>query len=74
MSCTNMHKANLRSQFNIFNTGLFAWEHPRLNELTWMPSNDPLKRFYMGTRTTKMKPQGRTGQTSCTNVYKANLG
>jgi len=28
----------------------------------------------MGTRTTEMKPQGKAGQTSYTNVHKANLG
>jgi len=27
----------------------------------------------MGARTTEMKPQGRAGQTSCTNMHKANL-
>jgi len=46
--------------------------HP--NELTQMPSNDSPERFYMGTCTTKTKPQGKAGQTSCTNVHKANLG
>jgi len=44
------------------------------NELTRMPSNDPTERFYVGARTTEMNPQGRVGQTSCTNVHKANLG
>jgi len=28
----------------------------------------------MGARTTETKPQGRTEQTSCTNLHKANLG
>jgi len=28
----------------------------------------------MGARTTKMKPQGRVGQTSYTNMHKANVG
>jgi len=45
----------------------------RLNELTRTPSNDPPKQFYMGARTTKTKPQGSDGQTSCTNVHKDNL-
>jgi len=44
-----------------------------LNELTWIPSNDPPELFYMGARTTETKGQGRVGQTSCTNVHKANL-
>jgi len=44
------------------------------NELTRMPSNDPTEQSYMGTRTTETKPQGRAGQTSYTNVHKANLG
>ena len=39
-----------------------------------MPSNDPIERFYVGARTTETKPQGRVGQTSFTNVHKANLG
>jgi len=28
----------------------------------------------MGTRMTETKPQGRAGQTSCTNMHKSNLG
>jgi hypothetical protein len=43
------------------------------NEFTWVPTNDPLERFFMGARTTETTRQGRTGQTSCTNVHKANL-
>jgi hypothetical protein len=43
------------------------------NEFTWAPSNDPLERFYMGARRTETNRQGRVGQTSCTNVHKANL-
>jgi len=39
MSCTKVHKANLGSQLSIFDTGSFA-RTTRLNELTWMPSND----------------------------------
>jgi len=39
-----------------------------------MPSNDLTERFYMGACTTETKPQGKAGQTSCTNVHKANLG
>jgi len=46
----------------------------RQNELTRMPSNDSTERFYMGTRTTETKPQGRDRQTSCTNVHNAILG
>jgi len=44
-----------------------------LNELTQTPSNDPPERFYMGTRMTEMKGQGTAGQTSYTNMHKANL-
>jgi len=39
-----------------------------------MPSNDPTEQFYIGARTTEMKPQGRVRETSYTNVHKANLG
>jgi hypothetical protein len=46
----------------------------RPNEFTRAPSNDPPERFCMGARTTETKRQGRAGQTSCTNVHKANLG
>jgi hypothetical protein len=38
------------------------------NEFTRVPSNDPPE------RTTETNRQGRAGQTSCTNVHKANLG
>ena len=44
------------------------------NELTWMPSNDPPKRFYMGACKTETKPQGRAKKMSYTCVHKANLG
>ena len=43
-------------------------------EFTRVPSNDPPERFCMGARTTETNRQGRAGQTSCTNVHKANLG
>jgi hypothetical protein len=46
----------------------------RPNEFTRAPSNDPPERFCMGARTTETNRQGRAGQTSCTNVHKANLG
>jgi len=46
----------------------------RPNELTRMPSNDPTERFYVGVHMTETNPQGRAGQTSCTNMHKANLG
>ena len=46
--------------------------HP--NEFTRAPSNDPPERFCMGARTTETKRQERAGQTSYTNVHKANLG
>jgi hypothetical protein len=46
----------------------------RPNEFTRAPSNDPPKRFFMGARTTETNRQGRAGQTSGTNVHKANLG
>jgi len=45
----------------------------RPNKLTWTPSNNLLKRFCVGARTTKTNPQGRSCQTSYTNVHKANL-
>ena len=81
-SCTNMHKANLGSQLSIFLYGLVHPNDPpnefarttRPNELTRTPSNDPTERFCMGARTTETNPQGRAGQTSCTDVHKANLG
>jgi len=72
-SCTNVHKTNLGSQLSIFDMGSFA-RTTRLNELTQTPSNDPTERFYMGARMTETKPQGRAGQTSYTNMHKANLG
>ena len=46
--------------------------HP--NVLTRTTSNDQPEQFYMGTRTTEMKPQGRAKQRSYTNMHKANLG
>jgi hypothetical protein len=46
----------------------------RPNDFTRAPSNDPPERFFMGARTTETNRQGRAGQTSCTNVHKANLG
>ena len=38
-----------------------------------MPSNYLPERFYMGTRTTEMKPQGKARQTSYMNVHKGSL-
>jgi len=73
MSCTNMHEANLGTQLSIFHTGLFSLACPLPNELTRMPSNDPLERFYMGTHMTQTNRQGRAGKTSCMSVHKANL-
>jgi len=88
MSCTKMHKANLRSQLSIFYMGSFSRACPRLthpNDFTWMPSPDPpewvdmdtLKwpawMSFMGTHMTITKGQGRVGQTSCTNMHKTNL-
>jgi hypothetical protein len=115
-SCTSVHKANLRSQLSIFDTGSSARARPRPNDppervhpgalkrpartthpneftrapsndpperptrttrpndFTRAPSNDPPERFFMGARTTETNRQGRAGQTSCTNVHKANLG
>jgi len=70
---TNMHKANLRSQLSIFDTSSFSWSRPRPNDLPQMPSNNPPEQFYMGACTTETKPQGRAGQTSFTNMHKANL-
>jgi len=46
----------------------------RPKKLTRTPSNDPPERFYMDAHTTETKGQGRAGQTSCTNIHKANLG
>jgi hypothetical protein len=46
----------------------------RPNEFTRAPSNDPPERVHTGARTTETNRQGRAGQTSCTNVHKANLG
>jgi hypothetical protein len=70
-SCTSVHKANLGSQLSIFDTGSSARARPR--------PNDPPERVHAGAlkrpaRTTETKRQGRAGQTSCTNVHKANLG
>ena len=70
-SCTSVHKANLGSQLSIFDTGSSARARPR--------PNDPPERVHTGAlkrpaRTTETKRQGRAGQTSCTNVHKANLG
>jgi len=36
MSCTNMHKAKLRSQISIFDTGSFTWARP-------LPNDSPYK-------------------------------
>jgi len=75
MSCTNIQKANLASQFSIFYMGSFSHARTtRPNELTRTPSNDPPERIYMGTSTTKTKRQGRVRKMSCTNVHKANFG
>jgi len=70
MSCTNMHKANLRSQHSIFDTGSFARSRPCLNDSPERVETDTLK---LPARTTETKRQGRVEQTSCTNVHKANL-
>jgi hypothetical protein len=78
-SCTNVHKANLGSQLSIFDTGSFARVRP--NDPPERPARtsshgrpQPARRFFMGARTTETNRQGRAGQTSCTNVHKANLG
>ena len=44
------------------------------NDLTRTPSNDLPERINMGILMTETKPQGKAGQTSCTNVHKTNLG
>ena len=44
MSYINVHKANLRSQHSIFDTGLFAWAHPRPNKPPERVDTDALKR------------------------------
>jgi hypothetical protein len=56
------------------NSPSHAPQTTRPNEFTRAPSNDPPERFCMGARTTETNRQGRAGQTSCTNVHKANLG
>jgi hypothetical protein len=53
-------------------------ERPKRPARTTHP-NDPPKRVHTGAlkrpaRTTETNRQGRAGQTSCTNVHKANLG
>jgi len=42
-SCTNLHKANLKSQLSIFDTGSFALAHTRLNDLPKQVDMDALK-------------------------------
>jgi hypothetical protein len=66
---SHVHKANLERP-TIFDTSSHGRpQTTRPNEFTWAPSttrpND------MGARN---RTQGRAGQTSCTNVHKANLG
>jgi hypothetical protein len=73
-SCTNVHKANLGSQLSIFDTGSFARARPRPNDPPERVHTGALKRPARNERTTETKRQGRAGQTSCTNVHKANLG
>jgi hypothetical protein len=78
-SCTNVHKANLGSQLSIFDTGSFASARPRPNDPpervhTARTSSHGRPQNDMGARTTETNRQGRAGQTSCTNVHKANLG
>jgi len=43
MSCTNVHKANLGSQLNIFYMGSFAQVPPRPNDLLERADTDALK-------------------------------
>jgi len=42
-SYTNVHKANLGLKLSIFYTGLFAWAHPRLNDLSERVDTDAPK-------------------------------
>jgi len=65
---------NLAFFIQVHSPGRALTRTTHLNELTRTPSNDPPERFYMGARTTETKPQGRAGQTRCTNFHKANLG
>jgi len=65
---------NIASLIQACSLGRTLAQTNRPNELTRTPSNDPLERFYMGARMTETKPQGSAGQTSYTNVHKANLG
>jgi len=67
-------KPTLGHNLAFSDTSSFARARPRPNELTHTPSNDLTERFYMGARTTQMKPQARAGQTSYTNVHKDNIG
>ena len=66
-----MHKVNLGSQLSNFDMGSFAWAGPSPNDQPKRVHTSALKR---PTRTTETNRQGRAGQTSCTNVHKANLG
>ena len=43
MSCTNVHKVNLRSQISIFYTGSFTQACPRLNDPPERIETDALK-------------------------------
>lgn len=40
MSYTNVHKANIGSQLNIFYKSSFTRVHPHLNEFTHVPLKD----------------------------------
>jgi len=70
-SYTNVHKANLRSQLSIFDTGSFPWARPHPNDPLERVDMDGLKR---PAHMTETKRQGRAKKTSCTNMHKANLG
>jgi hypothetical protein len=77
-SCTNVHKANLGSQLSIFDTGSFdpgapSPERPARTSSHGRPQTTRPNDFAWASET-ETKRQGRAGQTSCTNVHKANLG
>src|SRR6202011_2951246 len=75
-SCTNVHKANLGSQLSIFCYGLLRPGASSPDPPERVHRHDPPERVQTRAlkRLTETKRQGRAGQTSCTNVHKANLG
>jgi hypothetical protein len=66
-SGTKQPRVNLAFLIRARSPGRALARTTRPNEFTRVPSNDPPER-------PKTNRQGRAGQTSCTNVHKANLG